>query len=233
MALHPIKTDSANRFTALIIGSAGKGKTSLLKTIPEDEPVCVLSAESGLLCVRDLVESGRIQGFEINSFTDMQDAYMELNDPAQKDTYQWVFIDSLTEISAVAVKQMEQEFPNPKDSIKMWGMYTKRMTDLIKGFRDMQPYNVVFTCLDTIDSDELNRRYVGPNMAGKAVKEKLSSYFDEVFYLDIFTKEETGESKRLLITQPVNQMPAKDRSGKLDVYELPDLGAIKTKIFGG
>ena len=233
MTLQPIKPDNANRFTALVIGSAGKGKTSLLRTIPEDEPVCVLSAESGLLCVRDLVESSRIQGFIISSFTDMQDAYMHLREEAEKGTYRWVFIDSLTEISAVAVKQMEKEFPNPKDAIKMWGMYTTRMTDLIKGFRDLQPYNVVFTCLDTVDADELNRRFVGPNMAGKAVKEKLSSDFDEVFYLDIFTKDETGESRRLLVTQPINQMPAKDRSGKLKTYESPDLGAIKTKILGG
>jgi len=232
MALKPIENDSANRFTALVIGSAGKGKTSLLRTIPEDERVCVLSAESGLLCVRDLVESGRVEGFEISSFADLQDAYMHLMEPEQKEAYRWIFIDSLTEVAARAVEQMEREFPNPKDAIKMWGQYSKRMTNLIKGFRDMAPYNVVFTCLDDVDRDELNRRFVGPSMPGKAVKQNLASYFDEVFYLDLF-QPENEEPRRLLVTQPINQMPAKDRSGVLDTYERPDLGSIKTKILGG
>lgn len=232
MALQPIKTDSANRFTALVIGSAGKGKTSLLRTIPEDEAVCVLSAESGLLCVRDLVESGRVQGFEINSWADMQDAYLELHGAKGNPAYQWIFIDSLTEIAALLVKQMEKEFPDKKDAIKMWGMYTSRMTELIKGFRDMQPYNVVFTCLDSTEADENNVRFTGPSLQGSAIKQKLPSYFDEVFYLDVFPTEE-DPTRRLLITQPVNQKPAKDRSGKLNVTESPDLTAIKTKILGG
>lgn len=231
--LRPIAVDSADRFTALIIGGSGKGKTSLLRTIPNDESICVMSAESGLLCVRDLVSSGRVQGFEITSFEDVREVYMHLHDLARKDNApQWVFIDSLTEIAARCVEFMEKEYPNAKDAIKMWGSYTKAMTWLIKSFRDMKPYNVIFTCLDEVEKNENNVRFIGPAMPGKAIKERLPSYFDEVFYLDIFHPEE-GDPKRLLVTQPYNQMPAKDRSGMLKTFELPDLGAIKTKILGG
>ena len=61
MPLKPIVAEKVDRFTALVIGEAGIGKTSLLRTIPEEDKVCVLSAESGLLAVRDLVKAGRVE----------------------------------------------------------------------------------------------------------------------------------------------------------------------------
>ena len=39
-----ITPETNNRFNCLVYGQPGVGKTSLLRTIPEDEPVCTLSA---------------------------------------------------------------------------------------------------------------------------------------------------------------------------------------------
>lgn len=76
MALKKINIENASRFCALVIGPAGIGKTSLLRTIlgqcyDQDqgwvqcqEPtgrVLTLSAESGLLCVRDLIAAGGVR----------------------------------------------------------------------------------------------------------------------------------------------------------------------------
>ncbi len=231
MALKPISPDSANRITSLIVGEAGIGKTSLLRTIPEKERVCVISAESGLLAVKDLVSSKIVTGFEADSFSDMREAYQLLtsNDDF-KNQYQWIFIDSLTELSSRCVEAMKVKYPSKSDSFPMWGEYVDLMTQMIKSFRDIDHYNVVFTCLPSIEKDDSNRRYVGPAVAGSSLKERLTSYFDEVFYMTT-QKNADGNDHRVFITQPWERYPAKDRSGKLNLIEKPNLGYIKNKIF--
>jgi len=232
MPLKTITIESVDRFTALVIGPAGIGKTSLLRTIPKNEKAIILSAESGLLCVRDLVKSGQVEGFEIGSFQEMTEAYNYLVNPDIAKKYQWIFIDSLTEISGRCVEAMKAKYPAGGDSFKLWGDYADRMTALVKGFRDISGYSVVFTCLPTVDKDEANRRFVAPAVAGTSLKERLTSYFDEVLYMSM-QKADDGTEYRAFVTQSFEKYPAKDRSGKLSLIEKPDLAYLKTKIMTG
>lgn len=228
--LKPIGIQSVSRFTALVIGEAGIGKTSLIRTIPEGERACVLSAEAGLLCVQDMVIAGQIEGYEIGSFADLKEAYQMLLTPEFESRYQWVFIDSLTEVSGRCLESMKVKYVKSEDTFKMYGEYNDLMVSIIKGFRDMQKYSVVFSCLPSIEKDELNKRYVGAAIVGKQLQERLTSYFDEVLYLS--QRSEEGASYRCFLTQPMDRYPAKDRSGKLSPIEQPNLAAIKTKILG-
>ena len=108
----------------------------------------------------------------------------------------------------------------------MWGEYNKKMTELIKSFRDLNK-NVIFTALpdDVQDSGVITKK---PLIKGTATQKLLCSYFDEVFYLaiDPITKG------RQIQTQPTNNIEAKDRSGKLLDYEEPNLQNIINKIKG-
>jgi len=229
--LKQIALENSSRFLALVIGQSGIGKTSLLRTLPENEPVCVVSAESGLLCVRDLIESKRVQGFEVNSFADLGEVYQYLTTEGQS-LFKWVFIDSLTEISARCVEAMKAKYPDKSNSFQLWGEYSDKMTALIKAYRDLTAFNVVFTCLDSTEKDDLSRRFVGPSISGAGLKERLASFFDEVFYM-VSLPDSDGKERRAFITQPWERFPAKDRSGKLAVVEAPHLGQIKSKILGG
>lgn len=246
--LRPITVDVGSRFAALIIGTAGIGKTSLLRTLMGQEfdvaqnawtqvgnpigRVCVLSAESGLLCVRDLVQGGYVEGFKIGSLVDFKEALSTLSLPEYREKYQWLFIDSLTEISSRCVEAMKAKYPDKKDSYPMWGEYTDTMTGLIKAFRDMTCYNVVFLCLDDVEKDELNRRYIGPDISGSGLKQRLPSYFDEVLYLVQLTNEQ-GVPYRAFLCQPSDKYKAKDRSGRLGQIEMPSIRNIYQKIIGG
>jgi hypothetical protein len=242
--LKPINPESVERICALIVGRYGLGKTSLIRTVlgqeyidgqwvqtsEHGEKACVLSAESGLLAVRDLVKAGMVEGYEIGSLAEFKEAYTLLATvPEMKERYRWIFIDSLSEISQRCDSAMRDKYPDAAKTFKRWDDYADTMIKTIKSFRDLTDYNVVFTCLETIDKDESNRRFTAPDVVGRGLKEKLPSFFDEVFYMRLMQDEQGGEH-RVLYTQPVNEYPAKDRSGKLDTIEAPNLLNIKNKI---
>jgi len=242
--LKPIGEESVERICALVVGRYGLGKTSLIRTVLGQEYVdgkweqvhetgekaCVLSAESGLLAVRDLVKAGLVEGYEIGSLQEFKEAYALLaSTPEMKERYAWVFIDSLTEISQRCDSVMREKYPDAQKTFKRWDDYSDTMIRTVKDFRDLRPYNVVFTCLETIDKDDSNRRFASPDVVGKGLKEKLPSFFDEVFYMRLMQDAQGGEH-RVLYTQPVNEYPAKDRSGKLATIEKPNLLSIKKRI---
>lgn len=244
MPLKPIVADSVDRIAALVIGPPGVGKTCLIRTLlgqvwqdgqwvqaeQVDHKLCVLSAEAGLLSVRDLVKAGLVEGYEIGSYADMNEAYHFLaHNVDAKARYRWTVIDSLTEIAQRCEEQAKADNPGAGDKFKLWGQYSDDLAGLIKGFRDLTAYSVLFTCLPDVDKDENGRRFVGPDLAGKKIKQRLVSYFDEVLFLDFFP-DGNNEPRRFLLTQPWDRLPAKDRSGKLAWLEEPNLLTIERKI---
>lgn len=232
--MRPITADVVDRFSALILGESGMGKTSLLRTIPESEGVYTLSAEGGLLSVLDLVKSGRIEGVIIESVADLAQALRDVQTPDMTARYKWLFIDSLTEIADRCVSFMKEKHSKASDTFKMWGDYADTMITLIKGFRDLPHYNVVFTCLPELTTDDMNRRYYAPLMQGNFAKGRLISYFDYVFFLREFSDGQGGMF-RAFQTTPEEQYPAKARcwyEGQLEPVERPDLGYVQSRLTG-
>ena len=244
--LRPITPETATRLACLVIGPAGIGKTSLLRTIcgqkfsnansawePLEgitpEKAVVLSAESGLLCVRDLVQRGEIEGFEIGGIEDFQEAQRLCLSPEFKNKgYRWIFIDSLTEIASRCARRLADKYPGKNDTFKLWGEYDQMMTDIVKAFRDLTDYNVVFTCLEETRVTE-NGTVTTPAVEGSKLKNRLTSYFDEVFHMER-VPDGNGSTRVAFATQrPVGM--AKDRSGRLTAYEAPNLLYIQQQIF--
>lgn len=240
-----IEPQSVDRFAALIVGPAGIGKTSLLRTLcgqyyTEEgwvnadlprEKVFVLSAESGLLCVRDLVANGTIQGAEISSLADFQFAQRKIISPEFKEQgYKWVFIDSLTEIASRCEEAIKKKYPSSSDSFKMWAEYNQEMTSIIKAFRDMRDYNVIFTCLEAYEKDKDGINRIVPDMSGSHLKNRLTSYFDLVLHMER-SRQKDGTLQVMFDTCKQVGL-SKDRSGKLKQEEYPSLINIKNKILG-
>jgi hypothetical protein len=226
-----ITEDLADRISVLVVGKPGIGKTSLLRTIPPEESVCTLSAESGLLSVRDMIRNGQVQGVVIDSFETFEECFGYLkNDQSWKDEYKWVFVDSLTEIGELCFKHAKSLHPSgKKETYNIWNTYGEKFIDIIKGFRDLTDYNVVLTALETFDFNENKERFIYPSIPWKELQKKLPGYFDEVMYMT-FIVDEKGNYQRVFYTQPYDNYPSKDRSGALDLLEPPDLANIKAKI---
>jgi len=68
-------------------------------------------------------------------------------------------------------------------------------------------------------------------MPGARLAQQIGYFFDEVFALRV-EKGEDGKNVRALQCDTDGLWSAKDRSGKLEAWELPDLGDIIKKIGG-
>jgi hypothetical protein len=146
-----------------------------------------------------------------------------------KAKYDYLVIDSLTEIAQNLVEKLKLTYPNKSDAMKLWGDYNDNMLNIVKSIRDLKSYNIIVLALEKTEVDEFQRRFVGVDCAGK-IAARLPAFFDEVFYYNIFDQE--GKKERLLLTSSFENGLAKDRSGKLSQYEKPNLTAVIAKING-
>lgn len=236
MRIQSTKEVSQGPVKMLVFGASGMGKTSLAKTMPKP---LVISAERGLLSLGgteidfidisvDLVKGQDGKEHEVSVPLYERPAklrevfeYLQTEDARKK--YQSVMLDSLTEMAQGVRAQCEV---SGKKGWEMWGLYSATMINLIKAFRDLPFYHVVFTCLEEEDKDENGKRFYSPAMPGTAAKEFLVPAFDEVFRYYIVN------GKRALGTEVQEAYKAKDRSGKLLPIESPDIGAVIRKIRG-
>jgi hypothetical protein len=77
--------------------------------------------------------------------------------------------------------------------------------------------------------DESGRILYSPSMPGNKVGQSLPYFFDEVLALRV-EKDADGKAQRALMCDSDGIWLAKDRSGKLDAWEAPDMGAIIEKM---
>jgi phage nucleotide-binding protein len=204
----------------LVYGAAGAGKTSLVKTLPK--PI-VLSAEAGLLSLAD----EDIPYIEISSVSDLQDAYNWLISEEGSE-YQTICLDSISEIAEVV---LGYEKKNSKDPRQAYGAMQEQVTDLIRAFRDITGKHVYFSAKLEKTQDEMGRILYTPSMPGNKTGQQLPYFFDEVLALRV-EKNNEGITERALQCDSDGTWTAKDRSGKLDPWESPDLGLIISKIGG-
>lgn len=105
------------------------------------------------------------------------------------------------------------------------------MSDLMRSFRDLPGRNVYFSAKQERVQDDNGRLLFGPSMPGQKLAQQIPYLFDEVFCYQM-VKDANGVPQRMLLTQPDGISVAKDRSGKLNAWEEPDLSAVINKIRG-
>ena len=101
------------------------------------------------------------------------------------------------------------------------------MTGFIKYTRDLNK-NIYFAALPKTTTDDVGRRFTYADIPG-SLSSSLGQYFDFVFYLQAYKKDD--EDVRAFLTRNKDGLVAKDRSGNLDEWELPNLGAVMNKAF--
>lgn len=202
----------------VVYGAAGVGKTVLCSTAPN--PI-IISAEQGLLSLADK----EIPFIEVESVQDVGEAFKLLKDNNDFDT---ICLDSLSEIAEVVLDEFKKDVNDPRQA------YMKLATtfnNMIRNFRDIKDKNIIFTAKQRRIEDEYTGKItLEPFLPGQVLPINLPYLVDEVLYMDI-GKSKEGEY-RFLQCKPKIGLPVKDRSGKLNEKEPPDLTKMFNKIKG-
>ena len=210
---------AVNGLKVLVYGHAGSGKTTLAASMPA--PI-IISAEGGLLSIKD----AGLDYIEVNSMDSLMEAFEYV--VASGDKYSSVVLDSISEIGEVVL--IHEKRIN-KDGRAAYGEMAVQMTSIIRAFRDLAGKHVLMTAKVEKSQDESGRILYAPSMPGAKVGQQLPYFFDEVLALRV-EKDAEGIAQRAIMCDSDGLWLAKDRSGKLDAWEAPDMGAIIAKIGG-
>tara|TARA_R110000868_G_scaffold259864_1_gene518170 strand:- start:6064 stop:6741 length:678 start_codon:yes stop_codon:yes gene_type:complete len=210
---------AGNGVKLLVYGAAGAGKTSLIPTLPN--PI-VLSAEGGLLSIQD----AELPYIEITTMAELQEAYKWLAESAEAAQFESVAIDSISEIAEVCLNYEKKVNKDPRAA---YGAMQEQMADIIRVFRDLPNKHVYMSAKLEKTQDEMGRVLYAPSMPGNKTGQSLPYFFDEVLALRV-ERDAEGNSQRALMCDSDGLWLAKDRSGKLDAWEVPDLTVIINKI---
>ena len=210
---------AGNGVKLLVYGQAGAGKTSLIPTLPN--PI-VLSAEGGLLSIQD----AELPYIEITTMAELQEAYKWLTESAEAAQFESVAIDSISEIAEVCLNYEKKVNKDPRAA---YGAMQEQMADIIRVFRDLPAKHVYMSAKLEKTQDEMGRILYAPSMPGNKTGQSLPYFFDEVLALRV-ERDAEGNSQRALMCDSDGLWLAKDRSGKLESWEAPDLSMIIAKI---
>ena len=210
---------AGNGVKLLVYGQAGAGKTSLSPTL--SNPI-VLSAEGGLLSIQD----AELPYIEITTMAELQEAYKWLAESQEAAQFESVAIDSISEIAEVALNYEKKVNKDPRAA---YGAMQEQMADIIRAFRDLPAKHVYMSAKLEKTQDEMGRILYAPSMPGNKTGQSLPYFFDEVLALRV-EKDAEGATQRALMCDSDGLWLAKDRSGKLDAWEAPDLTVIINKI---
>ena len=271
MALRIITADerlskAGAKTTMAIFGPSGVGKTSLLKTLPPAEALCI-DLEAGMKSVQDwpgesipvrtfadAIDIGCLVG-GINPAADPNGFFSEGHYQHLSQTYpdlvqmisgkRIIFLDSITDLTrqAMAWARTRPEAFSEKngkpDSRGAYGLLAREVIGLLKHLQHAPGKTVIFVGILERVTDELNRTTWQPQMEGGKAGRELPGIVDQVISMSFFSADDDSwrhEPERADIRRLVCRagnpfgLPAKDRSGRLDVTEPPDLGALLAKI---
>ena len=219
----PSDLDQIQGAKILVFGASGAGKTTLCATAPGK--TLIISMEAGLLSIKD---KDNVTAIEVKEASEIEEIAQLLE--SGKLDYDTVCLDSVTEMSEIL---LASEKARSKDPRRAYGEVIEVMTRTMRRFRDLKIHVIFVAKEDKIRDEQTGVFHHQPMMVGAKLPVQIPYFFDEVLALRTFT-EENEEGKKIinrwLQTTIGDNYTAKDRSGKLETFEEPNLTHVINKL---
>jgi len=244
---------------AAIFGASGAGKTTLLRTLKAGTTL-FFDLEAGDLAVEGLaVDTIRPRTWrECRDFAvfiggpnpalredqpyspaHYKAVCAKYGDPAALDKYDTVFIDSITVAGRLCFQWCKgqpeafSEKTGKPDVRGAYGLHGREMIAWLTHLQHTRGKNIWFVGILDEKLDDFNRKVFSPQIDGSKTGLELPGIVDQVITMAEIAGAD-GQPARAFVCQTLNPFgfPAKDRSGRLDMIEVPHLGRLMAKIHG-
>jgi hypothetical protein len=242
----------------LIVGPSGIGKTSLLRTLNTEmlAPTLFIDIEAGDIAVADLP----VASVRPRQWSECRDLACVLGGPnpalpatvtysqahynevmnnsefASLASYQILFADSLTAASRLSFTWAEQQ-PEAytdrgrKDLRAIYGLHARAMIGWLNQLQHARGRTVVFMAVLERNVDDFNIVTWQPQIEGSKTRRELPAIVDQIVTMNWIDFGDRKPVRAFVCTNPNPWgFPAKDRSGRLEQLEPPDLGALIDKL---
>ena len=240
----------------VLLGKSGLGKTTQLKTLSEASTLFV-DLEAGDLSVKDW-RGDCVRPKTWPEFRDLavflagpnpalsteapfsqahfDHVCQQYGSPEQLAKYDTYFVDSITVLSRLCLTWAKSQPAAVSDRTGKpdlrgaYGLLGSEMIGALTHLQHARGKHVVFVAILDEVTDDFNRKVFAPQIDGAKTSLQLPGIVDEVITLTELKTDE-GEAYRAFVCHTVNPwgLPAKDRSGRLDLVEPPHLGQLIAK----
>jgi len=157
---------------------------------------------------------------------------------AQLGSFSVLFIDSVTAAARLCFTHSEQQpeaFTDRgrKDLLAVYGLHARGMLGWLNQLQHARERAVIFVAVLEKNTDDLNISTWQPQIEGAKTGRELPAIVDEIVTMTWVDFGDRKPVRAFVCTNPNPWgYPAKDRSGRLEQLEPPNLGALIEKLAG-
>ena len=204
---------------ALVYGLSKVGKTRLIASA---EAPFILSVEDSML---SLAGAG-IKYTSIKDMAGMQDAMDWLRLSSEARQYKTICLDSITELGELLLAEYKEKY---KDARLAYGDMADHIFKIIRDLRSL-PFDIYVIAKAGKAQDITGATLFSADLPGAKAAVKMPYLFDETFALRNIMLDGQKEPKTYLQCRADSQWEAGDKSGKLEMWEEPNLKYLFDKI---
>ena len=241
--------DSVIHINAMVYGDSGVGKTVFSGS--DDRVLFVAPEDSGTLSAKR--HGSKADKWPVQNWNDLLEAYEYLYEQIETEgklPYDWVVIDSLTEMQYMAMQHILKQVVEENSSrdpdvpaIQDWQRYYIIFEKMIRAFNDLD-VNVLYTALARKVEDADGEEFYTPDIQGKEymISQKVASLMTSYGHMRIELKPQTdsegNETGKKIRTRRIywednGASRGKDRTRTLAPFtDNLSLKAIRQKIEG-